>query len=355
MPATRERIIDATQIFIASVLFIATLAVASSIFAPIAFALLIIALIWPVQRNLQAMMPRTVALAISFLLVLLVILAFGWLIAWAFGQVARWFIADAARFQQLYDQIRLWLEGHGIVVSVLWSENFGVGWILRTVQTLSSRLNSTFTFWLIALVYVLLGLMEVGDFERRIKSMRNQAAAAVLLDGSRLTAAKIRRYMLIRTAMSVVTGLLVWIFARSVGLSLAEEWGFIAFALNYIPFIGPLIATLFPTMFAFTQFETWQAVLAVFICLNIIQFVVGTYIEPLVSGSALSMSPVVVLFSVFLWGSLWGIFGAFIGVPISIAVLTFCAQHPSSRWLAQLFGLSDAAKPPDPDQALTSN
>lgn len=349
MRATREGFIDATQILIASLLLGATLAFASSIFAPIAFALLIIALVWPVQRRLQAMLPRHVALAISFLLVLLVILAFGWLIAWAFGQVGRWFIADAARFQQLYDQVRLWLEGHGIAVAVLWSENFGTGWILRTVQTLSSRLNSTFTFWLIALVYALLGLLEVEAFERRIRAMRNQTAAAVLLDGSRQTAAKIRRYMMIRTAMSVATGPLVWIFAHAIGLSLAEEWGFIAFALNYIPFLGPLIATLFPTLFAFTQFDSWQAVLAVFVCLNIIQFVVGTYIEPLVSGNALSMSPMVVLFSVFLWGSLWGIFGAFIGVPISIAVLTFCAQHPSSRWLPDLFGLGGAAEPTDPD------
>jgi AI-2 transport protein TqsA len=48
-----------------------------------------------------------------------------------------------------------------------------------------------------------------------------------------------------------------------------------------------------------------------------------------------------VLFSVFLWTYLWGLFGAFIGVPISIAILTFCAQHPSSRWLADLFGTAD--------------
>jgi uncharacterized membrane protein YqjE len=42
------------------------------------------------------------ALIISFLLVVLAIVALGWLIAWAFGHVGRWFIADAARFQQLY-------------------------------------------------------------------------------------------------------------------------------------------------------------------------------------------------------------------------------------------------------------
>jgi len=72
--------------------------------------------------------------------------------------------------------------------------------------------------------------------------------------------------------------------------------------------------------------------------LNVIQFVVGSYIEPRVHGSALAISPFVVLFAVFLWTLLWGLFGAFIGVPITIVILTFCAQHPSSRWLADLLG-----------------
>ena len=100
-----------------------------------------------------------------------------------------------------------------------------------------------------------------------------------------ITAAKIRRYMLVRTQMSLITGLLVWGFAKLVGLQLAAEWGVIAFALNYIPFIGPLIATVFPTAFAATQFESWQSVVIVFACLNLIQFIVGSYVEPRVSGN----------------------------------------------------------------------
>jgi predicted PurR-regulated permease PerM len=86
------------------------------------------------------------------------------------------------------------------------------------------------------------------------------------------------------------------------------------------------------------QFDSWQAVLGVFVCLNIIQFVVGSYIEPRVSGTMLSISPVIVLFAVFFWTFLWGLFGTFIGVPIALAILSFCGQHPSSRWLADLLG-----------------
>jgi AI-2 transport protein TqsA len=119
----------------------------------------------------------------------------------------------------------------------------------------------------------------------------------------------------------------------------------IAFVLNYIPFIGPFIATLFPTLLAMTQFESWLAVFGVFACLNIIQFVVGSYIEPRVAGTMLSISPVMVLFAIFSWTFLWGLFGTFIGVPIAIAILTFCAQHPSSRWVADLLGGPTETKP----------
>jgi len=95
---------------------------------------------------------------------------------------------------------------------------------------------------------------------------------------------------------------------------------------------------MFPTALAMTQFETWQAVLGIFACLNVIQFVIGSYIEPRVSGSVLSISPSVVLFAVFFGTFLWGLFGAFIGVPIAIAILAFCEQHPSSRWVGQFLG-----------------
>jgi len=56
----------------------------------------------------------------------------------------------------------------------------------------------------------------------------------------------------------------------------------------------------------------------------------------LVAGAALSISPLAVIFAVFFWSFLWGIPGAFIGVPITIAILTLCELSPSSRWIATL-------------------
>jgi AI-2 transport protein TqsA len=219
-----------------------------------------------------------------------------------------------------------------------------VRWLLGVTQQIAGRVTSMLSFFLIAVVYVVLGLLEVDDIKRRIELLGNREAARVLLDGSTATAARFRKYLLVRTQMSAMTGLLVGVFAWTTGLQFAVEWGVIAFTLNYIPFIGPFIATLFPTLLAMTQFDSWQAVVGVFVCLNVIQFVVGSYIEPRVAGHMLSISPLVVLFAIFFWTFLWGIFGTFIGVPIALAILTFCDQHPASRWIADLLGGSTPAK-----------
>src|SRR5277367_5289613 len=178
--------------------------------------------------------------------------------------------------------------------------------------------------------------MEVEDLHRRIETYFSRETATILLAATAATARKTREYMEVRTLMSLATGALVFAFAWAAGLQFALEWGVIAFALNYIPFIGPFIATLFPTLFAIAQFESWQMAVLVFACLNLIQFMVGSYLEPRIAGSALSISPFLVLFAVFFWTFVWGIAGAFIGVPIVIAVLTLCEQHPSSRWIANL-------------------
>ncbi|WP_244608149.1 AI-2E family transporter [Bradyrhizobium algeriense] len=326
-------------------LVIAAAAQASNVFAPLAAAIFIIAIVWPVQKRLQSWMPKLVALAITVVATVAICLGFASLAAWGFGRVGRSLVADLPRYQALYSAMVTWLDGHGVSVAGLWAEHFNVGWLLRATQYVTGRLNTTLTFWVIALVYVMLGLLEVDNVRQKIERLDNRTAARVLLDGSAATAAKFRRYLLVRTKMSAVTGVLVGAFAGVTGLPFAFEWGVIAFVLNYIPFIGPFIATLFPTLLAMTQFESWPAVLGVFICLNIIQFAVGSYIEPRVAGTMLSISPVVVLFSIFFWTFLWGLFGTFIGVPIALAILTFCAAHPSSRWIADLLGGPDPAKP----------
>jgi AI-2 transport protein TqsA len=309
---------------------------ARSILAPVAFSLFVVAIVWPLQRALETRVPRLLALVVTLAVTLLVVTVLGYLIVWAFGTVGRWLIENALRLQALYMQWTDWLEEHGILVTSLLVENFNAGWLIRAVQEIGGRLHGLLTFVVIAFVFTALGLLEIDIAGKNIESLRNKEAARTILQASTQIADKFQRYMLVRSAMSVLTGLVVWAFALLAGLELATAWGVIAFVLNYIPFIGPLVATVFPTLFALVQFGSWQLAAIVFLGLNVIQFLIGSYLEPRIAGAALSVSPFLVLFAVFFWAFLWGLPGAFIGVPIVIAALTLCEQRESTRWIATL-------------------
>jgi predicted PurR-regulated permease PerM len=69
------------------------------------------------------------------------------------------------------------------------------------------------------------------------------------------------------------------------------------------------------------------------------EVITGSYIEPRIAGATLSISPFVVLFAVFFWSFLWGIPGAFIGVPIMITV---CDESETAQWLAALLSGRDS-------------
>jgi predicted PurR-regulated permease PerM len=323
------------------------LSAATAVFAPLVLALLIIAILWPLQKGLQSFLPKLMALAVTTVVLALVIAAAGSLFVWSVSRIGQAIANDAPRFQAAYEQFTVWLEGHGIAVAGIWADHINVGWYIRLAQTVIARLNSTTSFWLVVLVYVTLGLLEVEDFGRHISRLRNATASHALINGFRGTAKKIRAYYLVRTQMSIITGVLVFAVTYAAGLPLAKEWGLLAFVLNYIPFLGPLVVTLIATLFAIAEFQSWQTAALIFLILNGIQIAIGSYVEPRVSGTALSMSPTLVLFSVFFWAHLWGIFGAFIGVPISIAILTFCEQSPSTRWVADVFAGAVTYRPDD--------
>jgi predicted PurR-regulated permease PerM len=320
----------------ATILVVGAFYLARSVVAPIAFALFIIAIVWPLQRILQTRIPKLLALTITTLVTLVVIAAVGSLVVWGVTRAGHWLIANGARFQMLYSEARAWLEGHGLYAAGLVAEHFNVSWLVRAFQEVTGSLRVVLTFAAVTLVFVILGLLEVDEARSKLLSLKAHNVGQILLQTSSDLAAKLQKYMLVRTLMSIMTGALVWGFAYLLGLDLALEWGVIAFALNYIPFIGPLIATVLPTIFAIAQFGSWQMGVAVFLGLNVIQFIVGSYLEPRMTGTALSISPFMVLFAVFFWSFLWGIAGAFIGVPILIALAAFCEQHPSSQWMAHL-------------------
>lgn len=330
------------------ILVVAALYFTRSILAPFAFAVFMVALVWPLQRALERMLPQPVALLLTLSVTIAVVIAVSSMVTWALSVERAWLVDHAARFQTIYLEWTRWLEEHEIFVVGPLSERFDAMWLVRLFQTVLGHINTLVGFAILVFVFLMLALMETGDFRERLALASKQAKGPDFAEVGEAIAAKIRKYMIVRTQMSALTGFAVWGWALFSGLELAPAWGIIAFVVNYIPFIGSFIATLLPSLFAVAQFGTLQDSLLVLLGMFAIQFGIGNYLEPLVAGAALSISPLAVVFAVFFFGFLWGVPGAFLGVPILIAILMLCAHYPSTKWISTL--LSGAPKSHEPDE-----
>lgn len=143
-------------------------------------------------------------------------------------------------------------------------------------------------------------------------------------------------YLGLKTFLSLITATASWVIMKWVGLDFAEFWALLIFFLNFIPNIGAIIATAFPALLALIQFDTWLPFLTVTSGIVTIQFVVGNVVEPRYLSKSLNLSPLVILFALALWGSIWGILGMFLSVPITVMMMIVFAHFEQTRPIAIL-------------------
>jgi AI-2 transport protein TqsA len=335
--AGRDRFV--TAVF-AVVLVSAALYFGRIVFEPIAFMLFAMALVEPFQKAADVRFGKPVALTLTIILTLLFLSILVWAIVWSISDVVQWGLANVERFQSLYMRTTQWLEGHDFVVGDL--ENLKPSSFVWVFQAIAGYVNYFLGFALTVLLFLIFGLAEMGDFKLKLAALDTKLSSWSLLETSGQIAGKIRKYMLIRTLASFATGVAVFLFTFAIGLDLAIAWGVISFVLNYIPYVGPLVAVILPVIFATAQFESWQMAAFIFGTLYLIQFIIGNYLEPLLTGTALAISPFVMLVAFLIWDFLWGMPGAFIGLPVTIALFTIWEQNPSTRWIADLMATSGA-------------
>ena len=194
--------------------------------------------------------------------------------------------------------------------------------------------------------------------------------------GDRAQAERVRRiigaiirsinyYLLVKTAVSAVTGIAIWFIMWMLGLEFAVAMGVITFMLNFIPNIGSIVATLLVAVVTYIQVADPMVTLGVFLIAGAVQFSIGNIIDPWLMGRALRLSSFGIIMSLAFWGLVWGIPGMFLAVPIMVGVMIVCSQIPQARPVAVLLsreGLPDtdtdsqtgvliAAAPPPPTPA----
>lgn len=123
-------------------------------------------------------------------------------------------------------------------------------------------------------------------------------------------AAQVKRYIGFKMLLSVAVGLMSGLALMVLKVDLALVFGLLAFLLNFIPNVGGVLSTLLPMpVVVFDPSKSLGDILLTFLIPATVHGIVGNVIEPRVLGGAMELHPIVVLLSLMLWGSLWGVVG----------------------------------------------
>lgn len=324
---------------------VAALYFGAAVFEPLAFAFFIIALAAPLMFRLQPHIGKGLALIVAVLVTIAILLTFFTIVFWGAGQVTMWVLANLGRFEQVYAQFDAAMAARNWPLDVLLPASFDPRWIIGPATALLGQMRLISGFVLLIFVFLVLGLTELEGVGRRLKRIEAERPSLRIRDVATDVAGKFGLYMKVRLVVSIIDAIICYLFFRLIGLEEPLAWAILVGTLNFIPFIGPLIVSVFLGLFAAAQFGTPWMIFVVVGGTTAINFILGSYIEPRMAGSALSMSAVLVLFSVFFWAIIWGIPGAFIGVQMSIVILAICRVVPSASWVADLLSGDAPEKP----------
>lgn len=211
-----------------------------------------------------------------------------------------------------------------------------LGRYVRNISELILTFSSKFVLTLVFLMFMLLEAPYVNEKIDKSFSGPNAFRIKNILD---TVSQQISRYLGTLTLISLATGFCAWLLLAVMGVELAAGWGVLTFLLNFIPTVGSIIATIPPVLMAALQFSpSLFKPLAVFFSLTAIQITIGNVITPKVVGDRLGLSPIVILLSLLLWGTIWGIPGALLSVPIASIIKIVCENIQSLRPIAVLMG-----------------
>lgn len=187
----------------------------------------------------------------------------------------------------------------------------------------------------LVIVYVIFFLIEENFFSQKLDRLfKNDSKRKNVMDIVKQISAAVNKYFTVKTEVSLITGVASYLILLAWGVDFPVLWAFLIFLLNYIPYIGSLVSSLLPAIFAIFQFAAFPPFLYVFLTVEVVQIFVGNYVEPKLMGRTLNLSPLIVIIALSFWASIWGIMGMILSVPIISVAIIICAQFPSTRGLA---------------------
>ena len=224
-------------------------------------------------------------------------------------------------------------------------QSAAIGMITPVLRNVGAALRSVAANSVTIFLYTVFMLVERGRIFRKIDILsgggRQRAAVNETIgDIGRM----VRQYITVKTASNLVVAAASFAVMAALGVDFAGFWALLIFLLNFVPIVGSILAISGPVLLCLVQPEgggAKTALLTLALLVGVEQ-AMSSAIEPRLIGKSLNLSPLVILVSLGVWGSLWGFAGMLLAVPMTVTVMIILTQFRSTRPIAVL--LSDSGE-----------
>ncbi|HEX6178583.1 MAG TPA: AI-2E family transporter [Thermoanaerobaculia bacterium] len=343
-----------------SVLVIAILYLAKPVVVPLALAVLFAFLLTPIVAVLErTFLRRTGAITLALGLAVAAIGFGGWWIYQQFNAVGRQISAAVASgeieeklkflrtrsggtldvFQRTLERVadaRPQPEQEDIKVRVIPERKT----IADRYEEVAPQIEAVAAVFLV-IVVVFFVLRDREQLRDKLLRMAGRAHVTVTTQAIGETGQRISRYLLTIAALNFGFGILIGLGLWLLKVPHAALWGVLAGLLRFIPYIGAVLSAAFPTFLALAVFPNWYSGLAVLGLFVFADQLVGNFIEPIVVGHRVGVSPIALLIAAIFWGWLWGPVGLLLATPITVCLTVGGEFIPALRIFAILFGSED--------------
>lgn len=216
---------------------------------------------------------------------------------------------------------------------------------LQVLQTLIGPLIEPLATGGIIIVVVIFMLMKREDlrdrFIRLVGAGDLHRTTAAIQDAGR----RVGQYLLMQLVVNVTYAVPVGVGLYLIGVPNALLWGLLALVLRFVPYIGPVIATIFPLALALAVDPGWTMLLwtaALFIVLELIS---NNIVEPWLYGSRTGLSPIAIIVAAIFWTWLWGPLGLLLSTPLTVCLVVLGRHVPQFEFLDVLLGNEPVLEP----------
>lgn len=346
-----NRIINLSLIIIVLSIVVYILKILKGIFIPLFFAVFLQFMLVPIYRGLEK---RRIPIWVTNILVVVIMISvFFGLGSIVFGSVNS-FVKDFPKYEEKFQ----YLIQRAIYIAEIPMEEVRsfianrVNWVqifdrLSLSKVIASSMGTFFDFvtkLLLTTIFLLFLLAERTSIDERLRNVLTDREMKRNRDTLKDIESSIKKYIINKTVISAVTGLLSILWLSIFNVDFAIISGLLIFILNYIPNFGSFVATAFPILVCLVQYGLGWTLLVVSFLLIMTQIVMGNIIEPRFMGSQLRLSPLVILISLIFWYWVWGPIGMVLAVPIVSTMNIIMKQFDSMRLLTALVATERTGK-----------